>query len=616
MCGILGTLAPSNTNNETKFLKSLQLLHHRGPDEQGFESFSIGNNDFLMGHKRLSIVDIDGGHQPMCDHRKRLWINFNGEIYNHVELRSQLSEKYSFSTDHSDTEVILYAYLEFGNRCFALFDGMFAIAIYDSSNKEIVLARDRFGIKPLYYFEDDSLFCFASELKAILNIGNDKIHIDEDNVKLYWINSNIPAPYTAYKNIYKLMPGEILRYNILQKILKKETYYKYCREPEIVDFDEAYLNVQKALTKAVKLYSRADVEISTFLSGGIDSGLVTALLAEQDSVKTVFHVPSKHNHKDTKDARKLAQIYDLNLIEIDRIFQYEFEEVLTIFQHMDEPFMDTSLIPTYLISNAVKQYGYKVVLTGDCNDEISAGYDFYSNFYFTWKYQNSLFAKMVKLLNKIDSKNRLNIPICFDNRDIIQLYQSRHYHNQFLKLFSNDKSYSKELSTLPRKGVLPIDYILEDTVNNYMTNDILHKVDMASMMCSVETRIPFLSNYVTDSLCKISASTLLKRGGKSLQKKMLYKMTKGQIDVYRRKAGFSINYDYIMDSSEVWSFINKVLADCPLIDLKYSETLRSQYQINKKGIGNYIDGDSITAKKIWRLLIFLIWWNAKGKYYA
>lgn len=609
MCGLIGAVFNKNCNIKENLSSGLKTLVHRGPDELGSVLLESGKKRTYLGHARLSILDIEGGKQPMVDESNTLFIIYNGEIYNHRELRKELEKKFVFRTDHSDTEVILYAYREYGEACFEMFDGMFAIALYDAVEQKIILARDRFGIKPLLFYFSGDTFLFASEIKAMLCVKSVQWKLEHRNLQLCWINDNIPAPYSAFKNTYKIMPGEIVTYDILKHKIDKRKYYRYLRKNEIVDYNQAYHLFRETLPRVVKRYTCSDVEVAAFLSGGVDSSLLVCELVQQGLINRVFHIPSKHNPQDTHDARNLARHLDVEIIEDDAILRFDLQYARNVYEKIDEPYFDTSIIPTSMVSRLAQSNGVKVILTGDGLDELAGGYPQFKTFYWNSLLSKRRFLRFVyRMLKEIDFKNMM-IPYIdhHDERSLIEEYRNNQFRFSLEKIdtFSNSGEFIDTLRPIDGKSEKLMDYISCEQVENFMVNDVLFKVDSASMQYSVECRVPYLSNAITDLISRIEFSVLMKHSGKSLMKRMLKVRSQGIVNPYVKKRGFSIDYGKILKSKEVWEFIHDVSQDCPFINQKIRENIHPLYTESQ-----------ITSKMVWRMIAFLFWWDSTGKVYV
>ena len=367
MCGINGVVIKSKQSQSEMnhiLTKMNDLIVHRGPDDHGTyvthsENFSLG-----MGMRRLSIIDLSTGHQPMYSDDDKVCIVFNGEIYNYKKLKNDLLDQGITFKTTSDTEVILKLYELHGKACFALLDGMYAISIHDSNLDKLFIARDFFGEKPLYYTVSNNHLYWASELKSIISCLPSKPEIDKNGLNLFFRLTYIPAPYTIYEGIQKLEPNNFIEYDLNDfSLIINQIHNPDLNEPLNFSFDEAKTKVRDLVFDSVLSRSVSDVPLGTFLSGGVDSSVVSYCLSElSDSKIDTFSIGfDKASYDETEKSRVVAR-----LINSDH-------EILLNF---DEPFADSSSLPTYIVSNKTKSF-VKVALTGDGGDEVFGGYNKY-----------------------------------------------------------------------------------------------------------------------------------------------------------------------------------------------------------------------------------------------
>lgn len=382
MCGINGIIDRNNRSEieiNTILTKMNNLIIHRGPDDDGFivtkqDSFSLG-----MAMRRLSIIDLTSGKQPIYSEDKKIVIVFNGEIYNYRILKSKLeAEGVHFNTT-SDTEVILKLYEKYGVESFKWLDGMFGFSIYDQNINKLYIARDFFGEKPLYYTNTGQQFLWASELKSIISTITTKPEISKKGLNLYFRLTYIPAPYTIYDNIFKLEANHYIEYNLTTH---EKTITKINEEPvpkeEKISFDNAKKQVKNLVYDSVSSRSISDVPLGTFLSGGVDSSIVSLCLSQATNKKIeTFSIGFKKTKFDESDkARLVAKMINSNHHEFIIGEDDLKDNISEILLNFDEPFSDTAALPTYLVSKKTKDY-VKVALTGDGGDEVFGGYNKY-----------------------------------------------------------------------------------------------------------------------------------------------------------------------------------------------------------------------------------------------
>jgi len=542
MCGILG-----GNNFRWDYKKGIACLRHRGPDGVKVKSLK----DFTLAFVRLAIIDLsENGMQPMFSDDGHVGIVFNGEIYGYQKLRMDLEKRgYRFRST-SDTEVILNAYLEWGERFVTKLDGMFGIAIYDEQERAVKLFRDRIGIKPLYYFYNGQDFAFSSELKGITTLCNN-INFEVDNTAVYdYLNYlYIPEPKTYYKNVYKLLPGHRLTFNIDQKkIVKNSAYWKLevnpyrgkQRKQEDVIDELRYL-----MKESIEKQMVADVPVGTFLSGGVDSSIVT-----YESVKINPQIESfSIGFDETRFDESKYALWIADKLRVSANMQMFRKDILNdnynrIKVWYDEPFGDSSAFPTYLVSKLAKEK-VTVALTGDGGDEIFGGYPRYEVIrqgLFGKSLPECLMLRANKITCKIPyvmktmySRIRDTYAVSLGNRDVSwrkQLGVSMDYD----KYWVIRKHYHADLPPITRGQYLD--------VKTYLPGDILTKVDRAAMAVSLETRVPFLDKKIVEFAFSLSEEDRCPNGELKGLLKRAYEKELGEKFLNRKKQGFSIPHRY------------------------------------------------------------------------
>ena len=546
MCGILG-----GTKKEWQYDRALKSIRHRGPDGFKIDAF----DEMTLGFVRLSIRDLsDMAMQPMCASDGKIALIYNGEIYGYDSLKLDLMQKgYSFKTT-SDTEVILNAYLEYGEEFINYIDGMYAIAIYNAYERKLCIYRDRVGIKPLFYYYDGNELAFASEIKAILELDPNKtFERDETAVYDYFTYRYIPEPKTLYKKIYKLEPANKLTFTFKDRKIKIEKYWKLkvnTTESLKRNPDQICKKVRKLIGKSVNEQLAADVPVGTFLSGGIDSSIVSVEIFKRTKAVQAFsmgfeiHSMQDRVYDETQYAKLLAEMYQFPIT----ISQFDRSKLMGLKKKVkewyDEPFADTSCYPTYLISKIARENNVPVILTGDGGDEVFGGYTRYSVFgqkagnKASWSLLYDLYTKILKpFLPKEEFAEEF--------MDAVSLFAKEAYaysrceKNEYIKhlkiAYGYDdfwyfrKYYHKELPPMTRAQY--IDF------KTYLPADILTKVDRASMQNSIETRVPLLSKEIVEFAFGLSQEErcpnkelkgLLKNAYENIiPKEILYKYKKG-----------------------------------------------------------------------------------------
>ena len=509
MCGIFG-LTDFKKQDLKKARKSLNTLEHRGPDQWS----DYFDEDVYMGHQRLSILDLsEHGRQPMLNSEKNIIISVNGEVYNFLELKKELEPKYTFKST-SDSEVILYGYIEWGiDKLLDKIDGMYAISIYDKKDNLLFLARDRVGIKPLYFGNINNQICWASELKAIQKLYENKNILEYDYTAFYDFLTYlyVPTPKSMYKNIFKLEPAHYLKIDTKTNKFEKVKYwqldFKTCND----DIETAKKKIYNLVKKSVGEQMVADVPVGFFLSGGMDSSTVVALAAKIHSDINTFSIGfTDKSHDETHFAELVADMYKTKHhkeILDENTTRDMFHKIK---EWYDEPFGDTSCFPTYLVSKFAKENS-TVVLTGDGGDEVFGGYNRYKRFQNLQKYSFSSlrflkvfiipFKKQNNILGRV--ARRLESQFLLDD---VELYTRsmggmlKDEKGKYKKLWDIDDNYDdywyfknfykKDLDIYTRLQYLDF--------HTYLHDDILTKVDRVSMAVSLECRIPFLSKEIIE----------------------------------------------------------------------------------------------------------------------
>lgn len=532
MCGIAGFINQSKSLNAESVITAMtNSLKHRGPDDK--DIWLDNESQIALGHRRLAILDLSpAGHQPMHSFNNRYVIVFNGEIYNFRELKKQLQIKKHTFCGHSDTEVILALISEYGlEAALQSMSGMFAFALWDKKAKLLHLARDRIGEKPLYYGMVNNSFVFASELKAICLFPDFNNPISREGINLFLQYGYIPAPHSIYQKIYKLQPGSYL--TIQGSALNSHSpkcYWSATKvaeegisNPLYLSDHEAILQAQTMLNDTVKSRMVSDVPIGAFLSGGIDSSLVTALMQQNssDKVKTFTIGFHEKNYDEADYARKIAQHLQTDHTE----FYVDASQALHVIPQLptmyDEPFADSSAIPTYLVSKLTRQHT-KVCLTGDGGDELFGGYNRYLLGNTLWKkiaplpYPIRLAIR--KLLLSISPTRWhkllqfLQYPMLGDKlhkfASVVALKSPESIYQHLISQWHDTENllFEHHHSTSLLYQIEEMDFIekmmITDTIS-YLPDDIMVKVDRAGMAASLESRSPFLDHQLIEFIWKL-----------------------------------------------------------------------------------------------------------------
>ena len=630
MCGIAGFIDYNKKSNFSILKNMTDVLFHRGPDDNGYDFFSFNKYNLGMGHRRLSILDLSSSaHQPMKF--EDIEIVYNGEIYNFKEIRNEL-EKYGYQfVSDSDTEVILKAYHKWGIKAVNYFNGMFAIAIYDKSKNQLILIRDRAGVKPLYYYHKNGLFMFASELKSFHKNPFFEKKINQKGLESFFKYAYIIAPYSIFDNTYKLKAGHYLIFDIDKSQIQIEKYWdvvEFYNKPKLnISFEEAKEETKKLFKSAFEYRLISDVPVGVFLSGGYDSSLVTAILQKNmtQKLKTFTIGFEEDEYNEAGFAKKIA-----NYLNTDHYEYYctksEAIKILPILSEVyDEPLGDNSTIPTILLSKFTKNY-VKVSLSADGGDELFGGYDRYLKAIKYYKYlKNMPFKKlMAKLLKNISPHN---IPL---SNNIYNFYFRYNKMIEFLdadnqvELMNNIRTTFNdiELNNLFNNSFLPfkvfeinldkkfntlLDELLAIDYKTYLTDDILMKIDRATMSVSLESREPLLDYRLNEFIFQLPIEYKIKNNEKKfLLKSIAYDFIPKSL-LERPKKGFVIPLKKWLkeEFKEYVSYYlsEKNLKTVGMFNIEYIKKLKYEW-INDK-----IDHTS----KIWLLLLFMMWYERWGK---
>ncbi|HYO62168.1 MAG TPA: asparagine synthase (glutamine-hydrolyzing) [Pyrinomonadaceae bacterium] len=561
MCGIVGMVEPGRGQADGDVLAAMsEAIRHRGPDEDGAHlTGAVG-----LAMRRLAIIDIKDGQQPMTNRDRSVWLVFNGEIYNYVELRENLRKLgHEFHTN-SDTEVVLQAYERYGADCPKYLRGMFAFAVWDEPKGELLLARDRVGKKPLLYSRTrGGGFVFGSEFQALLKHPDVGREVDYAAIHHYLSFMCVPAPLTAYRDIRKLEPGHTLRYTRGGEIRIERYWLPDFTKKQKISEEEAGERAVEILRDAVRVRLMSEVPLGAFLSGGIDSSAVVALMSEESSapVKTFSIGFEEQDFSELHHARRVAAHVGADHHEF--VVRPDALEVLpTLVEHYGEPYADSSAVPTYYVSRETRRH-VTVALTGDGGDECFAGYERYAAMQLAETYRRlpspvrgALIEPAVALLPSSELRRGLARSAKRFVRAAALPAVERYL--RWVSVFdadAKDELYSDEFRARAN-GHAPGDFLapwfasvngagivdaalLADTMT-YLPNDLLVKVDIASMAVSLEARSPFLDHHVIEFAASLPANLKLRgRTTKYLLKKVLRRLLPAE-NLTRRKMGFGV----------------------------------------------------------------------------
>ena len=618
MCGILGKIYLYNKRKiEPSILKSMtDAIYHRGPDDEGFYI----HNNIGLGFRRLSIIDLNTGHQPLANADNSVYIVFNGEIYNYIEKREILLQKgYVFKTA-TDTEVILHLYEEFGVECLKHLRGMFAFAIWDNNRQQLFCARDRFGIKPFYFYTDSEQFVFGSEIKAILGAGNIDRTFSYDALDSYLAFGYITSNLSIFKNIKKLQPGHYLLLSFENKVsIDIKRYWEIQFAPDYSKTENQWMEeIDACLSETVKLHMIADVPLGAFLSGGIDSSSVVAMMARNSNrpVKTFSIGFKEKEYNELVYAREVAKRYGTEHME--QVVEPESIGLLPRLIHAyDEPFADTSAIPTYYVSKLAREY-VTVALSGDGGDELFAGYNDYPNmlrlhsyfFNFNSTFLNKIIWGNINRLIPEGIKGKSATYYLSKNKNYLSAYKNMWSIAQRKKLILDNRpslhisNASESYKELILKNGSDNDFITNLQyldLQTYMVDSVLTKVDRASMMNSLEVRVPLLDHEFAELTFKIPSK--LKLNGKEQKyifKKAMTSSLPGNV-LKHPKQGFSVPLS-LWFKDDLREYVrDTLLSDNPLLSSYLdSKFIRKLIDKNNTGMKDF-------SQQIWSLLFFEEW---------
>lgn len=559
MCGIVGIVRNDGSDVDQALVgRMCDAIRHRGPDDDGF----YFNGRVGLGMRRLSIIDVKGGHQPIHNQDRTAWIVFNGEIYNYRELREKLEKLGHTFYTNSDTEAIVHAYDQYGGDCPKHLHGMFAFAIWDNRTEELFIARDRVGKKPLLYAEANGQFVFGSEFSALLQHPSISREIDTDAIHHYMSFMCVPSPLTAYRAIRKLEPGHTLRWRKGEITMERYWQPDFSQKLKI-DEEEAGQRAMEVLRDAVKVRLMSEVPLGAFLSGGIDSSAVVAMMSEVSSepIKTFSIGFEEQDFSELHHARRVAEHVGADHHEF--IVRPDALEVLpTLVEHYGEPYADSSAIPTYYVARETRKH-VTVALNGDGGDETFAGYERYTAMRLAERYhripgvlRDSVVRQAMEMI-PTSTANRSRV------RDVKRFLAAASLpkverYLQWVSVFNKDAkrnlytdSFWRETSKVQPADMLDpwfarangsgiVDAALLTDLMTYLPNDLLVKVDIATMAVSLEARSPFLDHRVIEFAASLPEKLKL-RGltTKFLLKRVLKKLLP-QENLRRKKMGFGV----------------------------------------------------------------------------
>lgn len=626
MCGIAGILHPNSDNYQEIMERMLSALAHRGRDAQGMHL----SGNMLLGHRRLSIIDTSAaGNQPMSNGDGSVWVVNNGEIYNYLELKTSLESSGHKFKSNSDTEVIPHLYEEYGDDFVSHLRGMFALAVWDQSRQRLILARDRAGKKPLFYAQIPDGIAFASEMKALFQIPDLNLEVREQAIADFLSLGAVSGADTVYQGIKRLLPGNVLVME-RDKDLVCRPYWSLSLEPKLkITFEEAEEEYLRLFQESVNLRLRSDIPVGCFLSGGIDSGLVTALAATQLSrpLDTFTIGFSDQSFDERPLARLVAEQYETNHQEF--LVETDIQQVVTEYiTHFDQPFADPSLIPTFVVSRMAAKHT-KVILSGDGADEIMGGYRHFVAALALTRLQKLGLSKLARILGPglirilpLPTGGRTPYQLFYRFLRVLAATDEERYFILISELFDDKekKELFPGLSNNSNSAIQPAvrlfrdfnhDQVGGEPLNNILFNNFSHllgdvhlvKMDIASMANTLEVRSPFLDHCLVEFAAKLPAETRCStRRTKTLLRSLAKRFLPREI-VEAPKRGFEIPLVRWMkhDIKDMW---HDYLSSPGALISTYCRAADLEKLFTGKGWD-----EKRWAMIIWTLFCLEIWWS-------
>lgn len=600
MCGFVGYINKEKDKKDN-IKKMADLIAHRGPDSEGYYT----DENIALGFRRLSIIDLNNGSQPIYNEDKSKVIIFNGEIYNFEPLREDLIKKGHTFTTKTDTEVILHGYEEYGEKILDKLRGMFAFVIYDKNTKELFAARDFYGIKPFYYAKMGNTLIFGSEIKSFLIHPHFKKELNSKMLEYYLTFQYSPGNETFFKNVYKLMPGHYLKYKNGKLEVKKYYEIKF-KEDKTKTYDEWKKGIKQRLADSIKAHKISDVEVGSFLSSGVDSSFIAA---SSDVDKTFTVGFNNEKYSEISYAKDLSE--KINTQNISKVITKEeyFKKLPNIIYYMDEPVADPSAIALYFVTELASE-NVKVSLSGEGADEIFGGYNIYQEpLTDAWYYKLPYPIRFVigKVASIFPHKRGINFLIrrgkkledrfvgnafIFNNREVKKILKNKRQTKGFQDL---TKPYYEKVKD--KDEVTKMQYI---DFNFWLIGDILTKADKMSMANSLEVRVPFLDRPLIDYALGLPTEFKTdKNTTKKIFRDIASEVLEDKVST-KKKLGFPVPIRVWLKEDETYESVRKVFMQ----DNKF---------FNQKAILKLLDdhkkGKADNSRKIWTIYVFLIWYE-------
>ena len=609
MCGICGVIDYKNKIDHSVIHPMLEVIKHRGPDNHGI----LGGDNFIAGMRRLSIIDIEGGHQPIFNEDQSIFTFFNGEIYNYIELRDKLEKLGHTFISKSDTEVIVHLYEEYGMAFIYQLNGMFGIFLADLNTNEFYIIRDHYGIKPMYYSTQESTFIFASELKSILKSGFVSKEINSEAISNYFNYLYIPSPKTAFNSIQKLEAGHYLK--ISTKGVEKNKWYSLHDFiiPTSKSRNDLKDEIRYLLENSIALQMRSDVPVGAFLSGGIDSSLITAIASKNTklplSTFSVGFTPTEFD--ELPYARKVSEHYHTNHHELIVSSEDAIKELRNIMWYMDEPIGDSAILPSFLVSKLAVS-NVKVSLSGLGGDELFGGYERYKPI--KSKLERMHYIPVV-VLNSLKPILKNMLPNFTEQVEYYKSSNAEKYHRKVTQMnvdmisritgtMQNEIYYGDDLMKIYNKysGSDELNQRMYTDIQMYMNDQLLQLTDRVSMANSLETRVPFLDHRLVElSLSIPSHFKINLKDTKSILKEAVSDLLPNDI-LYRPKWGFAAPY-------KTWTLTNAMKE---LIEQTIDGELVSDGILDKKGVKDFLGNKEMVERYstwVWPIIALEMWYS-------
>lgn len=604
MCGIVGFINKEN-NKEAIIKQMMERIHHRGPDGEG----TFIDDNIALGHKRLSIIDLSTGNQPMFNENERYVIVFNGEIYNYLELKAELLKKNHYFKTTSDTEVLLHGYEEYGYNLLSKLRGMFAFVIWDREKEELFGARDHFGIKPFYYYKNNDTLMFASEIKAFLDHPDFKKELNKDILLPYLSFNYTPTEETFFKGVKRLEPGHFLVYKDGKLIVKR--YFKLTFNEKEQARNKAIEDISNIMKDSVKKHMLADVEVGSFLSSGIDSSYLVAL-ARPDKTYTVGYKIAKYN--EISYAEDLAK--KLNINNTSKIITKEeyFKAIPKIMYHMDEPLADPAAVALYFVSKLASK-NVKVVLSGEGADELFGGYNYYRE-EVDYKFYNKIpffirhfISNVCKLLPEVRGINflvRRGQSLEENYIGVNKVFSEK--ERRKIVNFKDDTLRNKDITKWvydEQKNQSNVIKMQAIDINFWLIKDILQKADKMTMANSIEGRVPFTDIEVFNTARTLPLDLKVSKETTKVALREAAKQVIPNDSYKKKKLGFPVPLREWIKDTDVYE----------MIKIEFNSDI-SKELFNNKRINKLLDNEikdnhknKYSYKKIWTIYCFLVWYN-------